>query len=538
MSGSEAFLNDDEELKPVAGLEDDGLLQLDFDELEEEEEEAETGNGKGKAKESATSSPADRRRMNELESELAAMKMAFSDLRSQYMARVGINAQSLEEEGPASSTSRDPLHTSPLAGTSKTSSLLPNGGVRDDDTHYFNSYASNDIHQVMIEDTVRTLSYAKFILSPRNAHIFRGKTIMDVGCGSGILSLFCARAGAKEVLAIDASDVAHRAKKNVEDNGFGHIVKVHKGKIEELGEELKRYEGKVDVIVSEWMGYFLLYECMLPSVLVARDRYLNPSTGLLAPSHCRMLLAAVSDKELLQQRLHFWSDIYGFKMPSMATGLETEVYTEGVGQDKIVTTTAPIFDLPLQAMSAKQPSFVSPFELEVTKTAPIHGFISWFDTWFVPRELTPELPAGGEGPHGADLKGGQVISGLPECVTKPIVETDVEGVRLSEKAALQREPTSSELSQGGETISFTTGPAGKETHWKQAIFLLKEPITEAHLGNIISGEIHVVQSNTNTRELDAEIHWCVRENREEQEKRIKGEIKKVEAKIVQTWLVR
>ncbi len=33
---------------------------------------------------------------------------------------------------------------------------------------------------------------------------------------------------------------------------------------------------KVDVIVSEWMGYALLYECMLPAVLAARDKYLAP----------------------------------------------------------------------------------------------------------------------------------------------------------------------------------------------------------------------------------------------------------------------
>ena len=31
---------------------------------------------------------------------------------------------------------------------------------------------------------------------------------------------------------------------------------------------------KVDVIVSEWMGYCLLYESMLPTVLAARDKWL------------------------------------------------------------------------------------------------------------------------------------------------------------------------------------------------------------------------------------------------------------------------
>ncbi len=87
---------------------------------------------------------------------------------------------------------------------------------------------------------------------------------MDVGCGTGILSLFAARAGAKAVIAIDASAIVERARENVEANGFGHFVKVHRGKLEDLTEELKPWEGKVDVLVSEWMGYFLLYENMLP----------------------------------------------------------------------------------------------------------------------------------------------------------------------------------------------------------------------------------------------------------------------------------
>ena len=44
------------------------------------------------------------------------------------------------------------------------------------------------------------------------------------------------------------------------------------GKIEEVTLPVKQ----VDIIVSEWMGYCLLYEAMLDSVLYARDRYLAP----------------------------------------------------------------------------------------------------------------------------------------------------------------------------------------------------------------------------------------------------------------------
>lgn len=69
----------------------------------------------------------------------------------------------------------------------------------------------------------------------------------------------------------------------------------------------------VDIIVSEWMGYALLYESMLDSVLVARDRFLKSGeeTGIMAPSQCQMMLALCDASEVRKDRVDFWGDIYG-----------------------------------------------------------------------------------------------------------------------------------------------------------------------------------------------------------------------------------
>ena len=79
-----------------------------------------------------------------------------------------------------------------------------------------------DIHSVMINDKVRTASYAKFILS--NQDLFKDAVIMDVGCGTGILSLFAAKAGAKHVFAVDASDIAEKAEQIVKDNELENVI--------------------------------------------------------------------------------------------------------------------------------------------------------------------------------------------------------------------------------------------------------------------------------------------------------------------------
>lgn len=158
--------------------------------------------------------------------------------------------------------------------------------------YYADSYAHFGIHEEMLKDEVRTISYKNAICN--NPQIFKGKTVLDVGCGTGILCMFAAKAGAKKVIGVDMSNIITQAKIIVEANGFGDgestpissrkilcsppllaptVIHLVKGKLEEVDLGLAPGE-KVDVIISEWMGYFLLYESMLDTVLLARDKYL------------------------------------------------------------------------------------------------------------------------------------------------------------------------------------------------------------------------------------------------------------------------
>ena len=80
-------------------------------------------------------------------------------------------------------------------------------------------------------------------------------------------------------------------------HGFGDVITVLKGRMEEL--ELPE---KVDVLLSEWMGYFLLRESMVSSVLYARDKWLKPTTGVMYPSEAKLLLAPMLEKGFVDAR--------------------------------------------------------------------------------------------------------------------------------------------------------------------------------------------------------------------------------------------
>jgi hypothetical protein len=66
--------------------------------------------------------------------------------------------------------------------------------------YYFDSYSHFGIHEEMLKDEVRTRGYMRAIV--QNKHLFQGKVVLDVGCGTGILCMFAAKAGAKAVYGV------------------------------------------------------------------------------------------------------------------------------------------------------------------------------------------------------------------------------------------------------------------------------------------------------------------------------------------------
>ena len=149
-------------------------------------------------------------------------------------------------------------------------------------------YAEIEVHRTMICDRVRTEAFERAI----NAVVRPGDVVLDVGAGSGILSLFAARAGAARVYAVERTTVAVLAADLADANGFGDVIEVIHGDLMDI--ELPE---KVDVIVSEWLGGFGIDEGMLTPVIVARDRWLKPG-GVMIPASVTAWAGLVHDRYL------------------------------------------------------------------------------------------------------------------------------------------------------------------------------------------------------------------------------------------------
>lgn len=288
---------------------------------------------------------------------------------------------------------------------------------------------------------------------------------MDVGCGTGILSMLAAKAGAQHVYAIEASGLAVKARENIVKNGFKDQITIIQGKVEDIELPVKY----VDVIVSEWMGYMLLYESMLDSVLTARDRFLAPG-GLMAPSQTRLVLTAITGERLWKEKIDFWNSVYGFDMSTMGTSYFDEGQIDINEASEVVTNEFIIKDVDAQTATVKSLDFKTPFTLTATTSTTVRAFLTHFDTFFN-RDSKPTAE-----------------------------EVDIDQFKHDEYE--------SPVSAVEKNISFTTGPRGQATHWKQVAFLLRTPI-EVQKGDVIQGTFNCRKSKENSRELDVEIHYHI-----------------------------
>lgn len=286
----------------------------------------------------------------------------------------------------------------------------PSVGEMTSKDYYFDSYAHFGIHEEMLKDEVRTVTYRNAIY--HNKHLFKDKVVMDVGSGTGILSMFAAKAGARKVFAVEFSNMATQSKKIIADNNLDNIVEVIHGKLEDI-KELPGGIEKVDIIISEWMGYCLFYESMLNTVLYARDKWLAPD-GALFPDKAKLFVCAIEDRQYKEDKINWWNNVYGFNMSSIREVAISEPLVDVVDQAQVVTNNYCVKDVDLYTVKVEDLTWNSKFTLRVLRNDYVQALVTFFTV---------------------------------------------------------------EFSKCHKRTGFSTGPDSQYTHWKQTVFYLREAMT-------------------------------------------------------------
>ena len=249
------------------------------------------------------------------------------------------------------------------------------------------------------------------------------------------MSIWAAQAGAAKVYAVEYTDIAKHARNLVASNGLSDIVEVIQSSAEEL-----ELPCQVDIIVSEWMGYILLRESMVDSLIRARNRWMKPD-GAMFPSHATMFFAPISyeDDRLAkmseyQNALSDWvrfsrdmKELYSVDVGCLTNQYEKEqtdyyvyssLWTE-LRPQHVIGEPCVIKRLDLNTCSIEDAESVRKTSYEFTTTFPtaVSGFAGWFTVDFagsVPRPATQRVLLS-TGPEVGYTHWGQQVSFLHVC---------------------------------------------------------------------------------------------------------------------------
>ena len=294
--------------------------------------------------------------------------------------------------------------------------------------------------------------------------------------------------------------MAKHAKSLMEANGVADIVTVIQGAVEDIelpleednlqggGEDETSKHQVVDIIISEWMGYFLLRESMLDSLIRARDKFLKPSTGLMFPSHTTMYLAPIHDEE--ERKLS--NKDYGNAMSEWSEFVESTKSTYGVDmsileknyereQKEYYLLSSKWAELPHDSVLAT-PAVVKQLDMCSCTLADSKGIFagdpySDFDFDIV-----------------SDQNPGATVSGFAGWFTADFKSRTDEGGR---NAPLLSNPA-----------FLSTGPENGYTHWGQTVFhsLSSIPLIQGETTRL-QGSLEMTRSKDNARLYNCRIRY-------------------------------
>ena len=233
----------------------------------------------------------------------------------------------------------------------------------------------SEVYSSIFDQHISTLSFRAAI--EINSEFFEDKTVLVINSGIGLYSLFCGKAGAKKVYSIEPNKTYFKfQKKIVQLNKYQDIIEVYNCDVEDI------YNiEKVDIIVCEWMGNFLLSNSFLRSVIYARDKFLVRD-GLIFPDKATLYICGIQDEEFKQSKFKMWDNVYNVNMSSVKNVSFKDPYVDTFNKKNILSTICPIFEVDLYKIKESEINFSNSYELIFNKNDILSALAGWFDVEF------------------------------------------------------------------------------------------------------------------------------------------------------------
>lgn len=223
-----------------------------------------------------------------------------------------------------------------------------------------------EYHRSMLADTTRTERYAQAI-----AQVVKpGDVVLDLGCGTGILSFFACRAGASRVYAIEMGPVIEIARTLCRDNGLQDRIVF----FEDLSTRIQLPQ-PVDVIVTETIGNFGLDEGILGSLIDVRTRFLKPG-GQIIPRTLALWAVPVELPQIYQS-LEIWTDdLYGLDSTAVRSLASNNLHWVDLPVESLLGEPRLLNHLELATVVS--PDVRGQAVFTVTRDGTLHGIAGWF----------------------------------------------------------------------------------------------------------------------------------------------------------------
>lgn len=229
-----------------------------------------------------------------------------------------------------------------------------------------------EYHRTLLADERRTPAYREAI----RRVVKPGDVVIDLGCGSGILSFFALQSGASKVYALEQThmaDVAQFLTRHLEV--ADRLTVLHQESTEVEPREL------ADVLVTETMGAFGFDEGILGYVIDARARLLRPGAMIL-PQRLGLTLVPVEDEAEWNKLIGWWGEPrFGLDFEPLRVFASNSMQFIHLFEHSWLDDPAALIDVDL--LTVESTVATGQWEFKARRDAEVHGFGVWFKATLV-----------------------------------------------------------------------------------------------------------------------------------------------------------